>query len=225
MWNPGWDDVFRTKQWGAYPPEELVRFVGRNFFAAEDRSAVRFLEIGCGPGANLVFLAQEGFSATGLDGSKIALEQAAARLKDLRLSAQLDQGDAMALPYAEAAFDCVIDVECAYANTFADSRRILSEAHRVLKPGGLLFSKAFMTGTSGEATGRRLDGENNTYLEMPDGPFNMGYGIIRLTAEEEIPVLYGDFAERSVDFVIRSDRNRSVEVREWIVIGRKSAGR
>lgn len=127
----------------------------------------------------------------------------------------------MALPYPEGAFDCVLDIECIYANTYADSRRIVAEARRVLKPGGLFFSKTFMTGTSGEATGRRLEGERNTYLEIPDGPFNKGYGVVRLTAEDEIEDLYSGFEGLSVDYVIRSDRNGSREVREWVISGRK----
>ncbi len=221
MWNPGWDDVFSAKDWGKYPPEELVRFIGRTYFGAPDRKAVKFLEIGCGAGANMVFLAGEGFDATGLDGSRVGLDRAAERLAERGLAARLDQGDAMELPYADASFDCVLDIECIYANTLADSRRIVAEAHRVLKPGGLLFSKAFMTGTSGEATGRRMEGEPNTFLEIPDGPFNKGYGLIRLTAEEEIPGLYGVFPDIALDYVIRTDRNRTREVREWLITCRK----
>lgn len=221
MWNQGWDDVFRAKDWGKYPPEELVRFIGRNFFGAERRSEVRILEIGCGAGANLLFLAQEGFDATGLDGSAVALERAGQRLAERGLAARLDQGDAMALPYAEDSFDCVIDVECVYANTKADSRVILAEARRVLKPGGMFFSKTFMTGTSGEDTGLRMEGEPNTFLAIPDGPFNAGYGIIRLTAEDEIADLYGIFRDLSVDWSIRTDRNGSKKVGEWLISGRK----
>jgi SAM-dependent methyltransferase len=221
MWNSGWDDVFRAKDWGKYPPEELVRFVGRNYFGVPDRKAVGFLEIGCGAGANLLFLAQEGFDATGLDGSTVALERARQRLTERGLEAQLDRGEAMELPYGDSSFDCVLDIECIYANTLADSRRIIGEVHRVLKPGGLLFSKAFMTGMTGSARGRRLEGEPNTFLEMPEGPFNQGYGVIRLTSEEEIPGLYGLFPEISTDFVIRSDCNRNKKISEWLITCRK----
>jgi hypothetical protein len=51
MWDPGWDNIFSKKKWGKYPPEELVRFVGRNYFSVPDRSSISFLEIGCGGGA------------------------------------------------------------------------------------------------------------------------------------------------------------------------------
>lgn len=217
MWNPGWDDVFRAKEWGKYPPEELVRFVGRNYFNVPNRKAVRFLEIGCGAGANLLFLAQEGFDSTGLDGSGLALERANQRLSERNLQAALDQGDAMCLPYDDNSFDCVIDVECVYANVLADSRTMINEAHRVLKPGGFFFSKTFATGTSGEETGTRMDGEPNTFLEIPDGPFNKGYGVVRLTAETEITELYRVFPHISYDYVVRSDKSRTRIVKEWVI--------
>ncbi|MDD5304094.1 MAG: class I SAM-dependent methyltransferase [Elusimicrobia bacterium] len=202
MWDPGWDELFRKNEWGRYPPEELVRFVARNFYKAPDRAAVRFLELGCGPGANLWFLAREGFSATGIDGSAVALDRARRRLDGEGLKAELTLGDASKLPYPDASFDCVLDVECIYANSWEDSLRILAEARRVLKPGGLLFSKAFMTG-------------------MPKEALHQDYGLIRLTSEEELPKLYAGFSSLEYDSLIRTDRNRKHEVREWIVTARK----
>ena len=91
----------------------------------------------------------------------------------------------------------------------------------MLRPGGLLFSKTYMTGVSGEDTGVSKEGEPNTFLEMPDGPFHQEYGIIRLTAEEEIPDLYGIFPAIEYDWVVRTDRNRSKELREWLITCRK----
>lgn len=221
MWNPGWDEVYCGKEWGKYPPEELVRFVGRNFLGVSDRKAVKFLEIGCGAGANLLFLTKEQFTVFGLDGSQVALDRAHERLVAEGLVATLAKGDAVALFYPDQSFDCVIDLECMYANSLADSRRIVAEAHRVLKPGGLFFSKTFMTGTSGEATAIKMTGESNTYLSVPNGPFNAGYGIIRLTAEDEIPGLYGIFSRIEWDHVIRTDRNRRYVVREWLITCQK----
>src|SRR5258706_7684234 len=101
MWNKGWDNVFTVNRWGRYPPEELVRFVARNFYQASDRSAVRLLEVGCGPAANLWYIAREGFSAYGLDGSAVALEKAKLRLNEEGMQVDLQQGDAMNLPYED----------------------------------------------------------------------------------------------------------------------------
>src|SRR6218665_938871 len=61
-----WDEKFRSRSWGRYPPEDLVRFMGRRFRAA-DKGAVKVLEVGCGPGANLWFMHREGFAVHGID--------------------------------------------------------------------------------------------------------------------------------------------------------------
>lgn len=224
MWDTGWDDLFARKAWGRYPPEELVRFMARTFGAAPDRKAIRVLEIGCGPGANLWYLAREGYAAYGIDGSGVALEQARQRLAGEGLSAELVKGDAMRLPWPDDHFDAVLDIECVYANVLADSRRILAEAHRVLKPGGRLFSKTFATGTSGEGSGPRVGDEPNTYRDLRGGHFNAGYGVIRFTAESEIAGLYAGFADLAWELVTRTFDERRGVVREWVVTGRKAGG-
>ena len=63
MWNKVWEKVFRENEWGKYPSESLIRFVARNFYKADDRFAVKILEVGCGTGANLWYMLREGFSA------------------------------------------------------------------------------------------------------------------------------------------------------------------
>ena len=79
-WNPIWERVFSSQPWGKYPGEDLIRFVARNFYAAPDRAAVRVLEVGSGTGANLWFLAREGFAAFGVEGSPTAARQSLDRL-------------------------------------------------------------------------------------------------------------------------------------------------
>ena len=79
-WDPVWENLFSSGNWGQYPGEDLIRFVARNFYAVADRSATRILEVGCGPGANLWFLAREGFAAHGIDGSPSAVAKSRSRL-------------------------------------------------------------------------------------------------------------------------------------------------
>src|SRR5512133_3839919 len=108
-WDPIWDTIFRTHGWGQYPCEDVVRFVARNFYNAPDRSAVRLLEVGCGPGANLWFFARGGFDTYGVDGSPCASERAQKRL-DADCAAwkgELRVGDIAELPYPCDLFDGV----------------------------------------------------------------------------------------------------------------------
>ncbi len=162
MWDSGWDDIFQKHEWGRYPCEEVVRYVARTTRGLEDRAGFKVLEVGCGTGANLWYIAREGFAAFGIDGSAVAVARAEKRLHEEGLSARLQVGDAMRLPYEDGFFDLVLDVECIYANSMKDSRVILSEIERVLKLGGHFFSKTFMTGTYGDGKGRTLPGEPNS---------------------------------------------------------------
>jgi 2-polyprenyl-3-methyl-5-hydroxy-6-metoxy-1,4-benzoquinol methylase len=221
-WNKGWDDLFRSNEWGRYPCEHLVRFVARTFFQRPDRSVVRILEVGCGTGANLWFLAREGFTVTGVDGSVVALDRAAERFAEEGLDVELKRSDVSNLPCADAAFDCVVDIECIYANAMADAREIVSEVDRVLKPGGWFFSKTFAVGMTGEETALAVDGEPRTYRSMPDAPLHGEYGLVRLSDRSDIEALYGGFDSHSVDRVERTDRNGSIRIPEWLVVARKA---
>ena len=116
-----WNEVFESRDWGRYPPEELIRFVARNFGDVPERGDVRFHEVGCGPGANIWFLRREGFAAAGIDGSHAAIEQARARLAADGLNDQpgqidLRQGNFASLPWSDESFDAVFDIEDINAN-------------------------------------------------------------------------------------------------------------
>ena len=102
-----WNQVFAERSWGRYPPEELIRFVARTFPDAQKRRGLRALEVGCGPGANLWYLAREGFTIAGIDGSANAIDLARERLKaeGLRVSppgADLKVGNFAQLPWNDA---------------------------------------------------------------------------------------------------------------------------
>lgn len=79
-WDPLWERVFSSQSWGNYPGEDFIRFVANNFYQNLNRGQVRILEVGCGPGANLWFMAREGFSVYGVDGSQTAIALAKSRL-------------------------------------------------------------------------------------------------------------------------------------------------
>jgi len=222
MWDSGWDNIFKENEWGKYPPEEVVRFISRSFGKTPERRSVAILEVGCGPGANLWYLAREGYKAFGLDGSEVAVKRARERLAKERLEADVLVGDIMTLPYPDGQFDCVLDIECLYANSMKDSKKIMNEIKRVLKPGGLFLSKTFMVGTYGDGKGKLLAGEPRTYTELSEGALHKGYGIVRFTAEEDIKELYSELEIIAVDHLIRSDKDRKFEVKEWLITCKKA---
>jgi SAM-dependent methyltransferase len=213
-WDPVWDDVFSQAKWGSYPSEHLVRFMARTYRHA-DPSKIKVLEIGCGPGANVWYMAREGFLVTGLDGSPVAIEQAKQRFAQEGLNANLRVGDAGNLEDPDDTYDAVVDVECLCANSREAARGILREVRRVLKPGGKLFSQTFTDRMPvGQAAKKLGPGE---YTDAVGWPFE-GKGFIRLETLEGIRDLYGVLEVESVDEAEYSIGNGAHRVSEWLVI-------
>ncbi len=218
-----WNDVFESRDWGRYPPEELIRFVARNFGDVSERGDVRFLEVGCGPGANIWFLRREGFAVAGIDGSHAAIEQARARLAAEGLNdgpdqIDLRQGNFASLPWGDDSFDAVFDIEAINANEMSTIRSCVAEIHRVLKPGGVFFGKMFGAKTTGHGTGDPI--EDNTTDDPTEGPC-AGFGLCHFFTEAELGEVFGRFASLNVDWVHRSDHEQTISIFEWLVSARK----
>ena len=219
MWNSGWESIFKSTDWGQYPPEELIRFVARNFFSRDDRNTIKILEVGCGTGANIWFLCREGFDTYGIDGSRTAVMKCEDKLQREGYTASLTVGDILNLPYEKDMFDAVIDNQCIYSNSMADSKQIFKEVKRVLKKGGLFYSRTFGTRTYGFGLGETLPGEPHTFISHKEGALRKDYGIIRYMDEDEIKSVYGNYFKiNSQDYLIRSVQQGKHEILEWIII-------
>jgi len=214
-----WEQVHSTRPWGLYPSEDLIRFVTRRYRDAADRSAIRIIDIGCGPGANLTYLGREGFMLAGIDASTTALKNAKERFRAAGLefddrSLDLCQGNFAELPWPDESFDVAIDMESIYANPMEIIRACVGEAHRVLKPGAVFFGKAFGTETTGYGTGEIY--EPNTSRNPVGGPCG-GFGFAHFFTREEIEDVFSGFSELSIDWLHRTDRGESISIFEWIV--------
>ncbi len=132
--------------WEAVPPEpgppaaHLVRFV-RGLKPAQDA-----LDLGCGDGRLTRELGAK--RVTAADVSGVALERARRTVPAARL-VQLEPPDSP-LPFADTSFDLVLCAET--LEHVRDVQGQLSEARRVLRPGGTL---ALTTPAHGRATAAR----------------------------------------------------------------------
>src|SRR5215467_12346173 len=99
-WDAEWERIFRSREWGRYPAEHVVRFVARRFYAAPDRSKVRLLDLGCGAGgASTWYFAREGFDVSAIDGSETAVAKTRRRLGAEGFFADVRTGDVIHLPW------------------------------------------------------------------------------------------------------------------------------
>lgn len=97
-------------------------------------SGRRILELGIGQGTDFIQFVRAGSHCTGVDLTQAAIDLVSQRLTHERLTAELVLADAEALPFADATFDLVYSWGVLHHTP--DTARAVSEARRVLEPGG-----------------------------------------------------------------------------------------
>jgi SAM-dependent methyltransferase len=99
--------------WDGPPRVELVRLVEGGALTPARLPPGRALDLGCGTGANLRYLARHGFEATGVDFSRVALRVARERTAAEAAGSVIRfvEGDltARTIPGVEGPFDLLID--------------------------------------------------------------------------------------------------------------------
>jgi SAM-dependent methyltransferase len=94
------------------------------------------LDVACGSGQLSLVAARRGAKVTGVDIASNAILAARGRASVERIEARFDEGDAEALPYADASFDVVTSL---YGAMFAPQpERVADELVRVCRPGGTI---------------------------------------------------------------------------------------
>jgi|TARA_Y100000294_G_scaffold16302_2_gene14396 ubiquinone/menaquinone biosynthesis C-methylase UbiE len=217
-WNKGWDNVFSNYTWGKFPAEPLIRFICKNYGKIDKNKKLNVLEIGCGTGANLWFLSQCKFNTYGVDGSIVALNKSKKLLKTYNVKADLKKSDIIKLPYKNDFFDLIIDVECLYANSENNTKIILDEVYRVMKPKSKFLSISFSTKTTGYNSGKKYKNNRHTFTNLKKGPFKKNYGIIRFIDKLTIKKLYKKFKIEKLEKVSRTYNNLKEVIEEWVIL-------
>jgi len=131
----GWDEIWGRwgSVWEGRAPEQAVLELATHL-KAEGRRRVH--DLGCGPGRHLLFLAAEGFEASGSDFSPAAVDTCRRRLEEAGLSAQVSLADMTALPAEDGSLDAVVAWDVVYHGTLDTIRRAVAGVRRKLVPGG-----------------------------------------------------------------------------------------
>ncbi|TVP56759.1 MAG: 3-demethylubiquinone-9 3-O-methyltransferase [Nodularia sp. (in: Bacteria)] len=98
---------------------------------------LKVLDIGCGGGLASETLARQEACVSGIDLSLPSIKVAQAHSRKNNLNIDYRWGIAEDLPFAANKFDAVLC--CDVLEHVADWRKVISEAHRVLKTNGLFF--------------------------------------------------------------------------------------
>lgn len=121
-----------------WPDDYVVRFAKRWLNVPGIRKIV---DMNCGAGRHTALLAELGYDVTGFDLSQTALDLASALLKKRGVTAKLQQGSSLAMPFPDSSFDALIAWRALHVFSLDDIPKVLSEMKRIVRPGGkILFS-------------------------------------------------------------------------------------
>ncbi len=103
--------------------------------AIEGEGAFRILDLGCGPGRDLVSFRDRGHRPVGLDGAEAFVQMARERA-----GVEVWQQDFLALELPAAAFDGVFANASLFHVPTQELPRVLGQLYACLRPGGVLFA-------------------------------------------------------------------------------------
>ena len=143
--------------YGGTPPWDIGRPQPAIIRLAETNQITGWvLDVGCGTGENLLYVAERGFVAMGIDGAPTAIKKARAKAKRRGLNAQFEVGDALNLSVPERPFDTVIDSGLFHVFSDEDRPRFTESLGRVVRLGGTYFLMCFSDQQPGDWGPRRV---------------------------------------------------------------------
>ena len=145
------------------------------------------LDVGCGTGENVLYLAELGFAAMGVDGAPTAISKARAKAKQRGVTAQFEVADALSLSMPNRQFDSVIDTGLFHVFSDEERDRFRDSLARVVRPGGTYFLMCFSDQQPGDWGPRRVtqaeirsvfnDGWRVNYIEPSAFDMNEGQAL------------------------------------------------
>ncbi|MEV8227592.1 class I SAM-dependent methyltransferase [Streptomyces sp. NPDC079167] len=167
-----WDDRYRESDriWSGNPNVALVREV-------EGLTPGRALDLGCGEGADAVWLARWGWRVTATDISRVALERAAVHAAEAGVADRIDwQWHDLGASFPGGEYDLV---SAQFLHSMGDLPReeILRRAARAVAPGGVLLIVGHAGFPSWEHDHPDMElpttDEVLASLELPDGEWEV----------------------------------------------------
>ena len=215
----------KRREINSYPYDLVVSIISRLFssLSTEDKAKIRVLDLGCGAGNNVQFLAEKGFQVFGIDGSQTAIKICKNRFRELGLKGEFICKNFSKLPYRSDFFDLIIDRESLYANDLIETRKVMKEIGRVIKKGGKFISFAYNTYHPEMKLGRLIN--RNVYEGYRKGSTFFETGIVRFIDWKDLLKNYSFF---KLDNVMRNSlsevyniEQKFMEYDEYIIIAHK----
>lgn len=137
-----WELVHRQMMWGTIPERNFVKWV-EDTYQGDVRRAVSFLEVGCGVGAQALWLAERGHTVRAVDVSPTAIQRLDARIMQAGETHRIitEVADVTSRQYEASSFDCIVDICSLQHVSESDAIMVAQRARHWLKPRGWLYMK------------------------------------------------------------------------------------
>ena len=204
-----WNNILPDKRYSQEEPDELiVSFVA---LLKKENKKARVLDLGCGAGRNLIYMANQGFEAHGLEISETGINFTKKRLKKRNLKAHVVKGDMHLLPYTDSCFDAIICLFTIYHQKLKGIQETISQIHHVLRKGGVLLANFHSKRSS--MYGKGVKAEKDTFIRQ-NGPEK---GVIHhFTDKEEIAKLLKDF--KNVNIKLRERKSADGYLQSRLIV-------
>ena len=135
-----WEDAYKTvPPWDVGRPQPAFVELVRNGELVRGK----VLDVGCGTGENALYIAEKGFSVTGVDLTNRAIVAARLKAVERKLKVDFREGNALSLDFKDGVFNNVIDSGLFHTFPDADRPVYAREVARVLARRGKYFMLCF----------------------------------------------------------------------------------
>ncbi len=203
-WENAFEEAISRQAYNTAPVEALARTVAyylRSRYSADEMKNLHFLEMGCGAGPNLLWLAQKGIAVSGVDIAPTVLTLARRMLQQEGYSDQIKslvESSVSKVPFEEETFDGVIEA-CVFQHLDkTDRKNAFAEVKRVLKPGGVFVGYMLDIGHTVYQQKRKEESkEDPGTLSLSDGRSKLyltNIGLSHFYTKDEIIGLLDGFS-------------------------------
>jgi SAM-dependent methyltransferase len=131
-----WNTVYQTNPYREKLPHDgVVEFLG----FLRNKNVNRILDLGCGDGRHLIFLAKQGFKPVGIDNALWGIQKTKEWMKKEDLLAEAVCADVCFLPWNDESFDSVISIQVIHHQRLNAIQETLSGVKRILRTGGFFY--------------------------------------------------------------------------------------
>ncbi|MFW6186060.1 MAG: class I SAM-dependent methyltransferase [Halobacteriota archaeon] len=152
-----WDRIYRERKppWDSDEPStHLTELVESGVLRP-----CRALDICCGKGTEAIYLAEKGFTVSGIDISSEAIKMAREKAKSSNVSVNFEVGDVLYMPFKDNSFEFVNDKGCFHVFGPHEREEFAVEVSRVLKEGGRYLLRCFSDKQPGDYGPYRISTE------------------------------------------------------------------